>query len=73
MTIREANIVSAYTGILMGNWHDFHGFVEEIMGRPVWTHEFPFIADELKEKVKPMFLDICEHLVEASTDGEKTR
>ena len=43
---------------------EVHEFVEKIMGRPVWTHEFPFIAEELKEKVKPMFLEICGNLTE---------
>jgi len=39
MTKREAAIVSAYTGILIGSFSDLHQYIEEIMKRPVWTHE----------------------------------
>lgn len=52
MTKREAAIVSAYTGYLIGEFSDFHAYTEEIMGRPIFTHELPNIADELKEKSK---------------------
>lgn len=58
MTKREAAIVSAYTGYLIGEFSDFHAYVEEIMGRPVFTHEFPSIAEELKEKSKKDFMSI---------------
>lgn len=71
MTLREAHIVSAYTKILMSDFSSFHGFVEEVMGRPVWTHEFPSIAEELKEKVKPMFLEICGNLVKDGSEAPK--
>jgi hypothetical protein len=39
MTKREAAIVSAFTGIMTGAFSDMHEYVEEIMGRPVYTHE----------------------------------
>lgn len=58
MTKREAAIVSAYTGYLIGEFSDFHAYVEEIMGRPVFTHELPNIAEELKEKSKKDFMSI---------------
>lgn len=58
MTKREAAIVSAYTGYLIGEFGDFHAYVEEIMGRPVFTHELPSIAEELKEKSKADFMSI---------------
>lgn len=58
MTKREAAIVSAYTGYLIGEFKDFHAYVEEIMGRPVFTHELPSIAEELKYKSKKDFMSI---------------
>lgn len=58
MTKREAAIVSAYTGYLIGEFSDFQAYVEEIMRRPIFTHEFPNIADELKEKSKKDFMSI---------------
>lgn len=62
MTTREKAIVSAYTGILMGTMDELCKYIEEILGRPVWTHE---LADEkvfaeIKAKSKPDFLAICE-------------
>lgn len=58
MTKREAAIISAYTGYLIGEFSDFHAYAEEVMGRPIFTHEFPNIADELKEKSKKDFMSI---------------
>lgn len=58
MTKREAAIVSAYTGYLIGEFSDFQAYVEEIVGRPIFTHEFPNIADELKKKSKKDFMSI---------------
>ena len=42
MTKRECAIVSAYTGILCGDFSEFHKYIEEKMGRPVYTHEFAY-------------------------------
>lgn len=58
MTKREAAIISAYTGILIGSFDDFHDYVEEIMGMPIYTHEIAHISDEIKEKSKKDFLEI---------------
>ena len=58
MTKREAAIVSAYTGFLCGGFGGLHEYVEEIMGRPVWTHEMgnKDFADEIKQKARPDFI-----------------
>lgn len=52
MTKRECAIVSAYTGILCGDFNEFHKYVEELLGRPVWTHEFA--NKELMKKIKEL-------------------
>lgn len=61
MTKREKQVVSAYTGVLMCDFGDFHEYVEEILGRPVWTHEMALdeVENEIKEKSKEEFLEIC--------------
>ena len=38
MTKREAAIITAYTGILIGKFNDFHKYIEEKAGRGVYTH-----------------------------------
>lgn len=59
MTEREGAVLSAYTGILMcKTFSPVHEYIEEIMGRPVWTHEIPMLADEIKEKSKEEFSKI---------------
>lgn len=68
MTKREAAIVSAYTGYLIGGFNDFNAYAEEIMERPIFTHEFLSIADELKEKSKKDFMSI-----KIKEDNKKTK
>lgn len=60
MTKREAAIVTAYTGILIGEFSDFHKYVEEIMRRPVFTHEMgdKKTVDRIKGLAKPDFVSI---------------
>ena len=60
MNKREAAIVTAYTGRMIGSFSDFHGYVEEVFKRPVFTHELgdKRIADKLKELSKPDFISI---------------
>ena len=64
MTDREKAIVSAYTGIAMltgEKFSIFHKYVEDILGRSVWTHELADRAvwEEIKEKSKADFLALC--------------
>ncbi len=60
LTKREAAIVSAYTGYLLGEFADMHDYVEEVMGRPVFTHEMgegSFTA-QLRLKTKADFISL---------------
>lgn len=61
MTKHEKIVVSAYTGVLMCNFDELHKYVEEKLGRPVWTHEFAStdIQNEIKDKVRADFLALC--------------
>lgn len=64
MTDREKAIVMAFTGkcMLIGDkFQIFHKYVEDIMGRPIWTHELrsKSIADEISEKSKDDFIALC--------------
>lgn len=49
LTVREAAIVSAYTGFLIGEFHEVHRYVEEILGRPVQTLELA--SDEIEKEI----------------------
>lgn len=66
MNRRESAIISAYTGISFGGklFSDFHQYVEEKFGRPVWTHE---MAEEcfwcaLKELATQDFIDLAKNI-----------
>lgn len=60
MTKREGAIVTMYTGYLIGDFSDAHGYAEEIMGRKIWSHEFASkkFAEQLREKSKQDFISI---------------
>lgn len=63
MTKREAAIVSAYTGYLIGDFNEIHKYIEEIMGRPVFVHELADLKlnGEIRERSKK---DFCSIVVE---------
>lgn len=60
MNKREAAIVTAHTGILLGDFNDFHKYIEQILERPVYTHELADqnVWEEIKNKSIKDFCDI---------------
>jgi hypothetical protein len=66
MTRRESAIISAFTGILCGPFDALHEYVEELMGRPVFTHEMGDgrIAQRIKELAKPDFIALANSVAE---------
>lgn len=62
MTKQERLIVSAYTGVLMCEPSEFNRYVEQLLHRPVFTHELANadVWKEIKEKSRPAFLALCQ-------------
>lgn len=61
MTNREKAIVMAHTGICMLEGEKlgvFYQYLNELYGRPVYTHEW--VTLDIKEKSKPDFLQLCK-------------
>lgn len=60
MTKREAAIVTAFTGKMLGDFSIFHEYVEEILERPVFTHEMgdKKVAAEIRDKAREDFVNI---------------
>lgn len=61
LTKEQAVIVSAFSGTCCAEFSDVHQKIEQLLGRPVWTHE---LADkavwaQVKEAVKDEFISIC--------------
>lgn len=64
MTKQECAIVMAYTGIVMltgDNLSIYYKYLNDIMGRPVYTHELASkeIQEQIKEKSTDDFLKLC--------------
>lgn len=67
MTIRECAIVEAYTGICMltgDRRKEFYKYVEEIMGRPILTHELVEYEYEIEQNAKADFIELCKNATE---------
>jgi hypothetical protein len=64
MTKREAAIISAYTGILVGKFSDMHALIEEVLGRPVVTIQLPGLTEEIGAATKPLLIKISEELTD---------
>jgi hypothetical protein len=56
---KQAIIIMGYTGIKTCAFNLLHEDVERRIRRPVFTHEFPMLKDEIKNLYKDDFLDIC--------------
>jgi len=74
MTDREKAIVMAHTGICMltgEKYGVFHKYIEDILGRPVYTHELAIqsISDEIKEKSRDDFIKLCMEEQEPCSDA----
>ena len=64
MTKNEAVLISAYTKTLLTkDFSDVHKFCEDLLGRPIFTHEFAFddVWKEIKEKCYPLVLAMIEN------------
>lgn len=62
MTDKEKAIIMAHTGICMlegDKFQIFHKYIEDIMGRPIFTHEIGWLEDEIKERSKTDFIALC--------------
>lgn len=55
MTKREAAIISAYTGCLIGHFGDMADYVAEKFGRPLYTVEMADMHFEIREAAREDF------------------
>jgi hypothetical protein len=61
LTRGQAAIIGLYTGVSAGPFEDVHKLAEDLLGRPVFTHEFANkdLCEELKDLVTLQFLNLC--------------
>nr|DAV36523.1 MAG TPA: hypothetical protein [Caudoviricetes sp.] len=65
MTKQEAAVIETYTGICMltgENRKYAYEYASKLIGKPIFTHEFPMLEEVLREKSKPDFIQICKNL-----------
>lgn len=70
MTTRECAIVMAHTGICMlkgESFDEYYKYLHELFDRPVYTHEIPFIADEIKKRSREDFIRLCKEATRERT------
>lgn len=65
MTLRERVIVETYTGYVMTapeERNEVYKYMEEIMGRPVYSHELckQEIIEEIMDKSRADFIELCK-------------
>ena len=65
MTHEEALILSAYTGVpLVNDFSEMLGYIEDLLGRPVFLHELAFreTREEIRKKLLPKISDMILHV-----------
>jgi len=69
MTAREAAIVSAYTGYMLGRFEYVQEYADEVLGRATWSHEFGSreFAAELRNAAKEDFLALHAEVTAITT------
>jgi hypothetical protein len=75
MTRRESAIIGAFTGTLVGPFNALHGYIEELMKRPVWTHELASkeLSEEIKRRAKKDFMALCASVDEHEETKQETK
>ena len=64
MTKHECAIVTAYTGFSMLKGIDLkylYNYLSGFIGRPVYSHEIPVVAESYKEQIREDFLALCRN------------
>lgn len=65
MTKKESLIISAYTGFMIcKKFSDMHEFIEQVMERPVFTHEMgsEHFLKEVQERLKPQLIELIKNI-----------
>ena len=73
MTDREKIVVSAHTGVVMlpeDKVFMLFDYFDELLGRRITIYDLQFkeVSDQIKERSKPEFLEICRREADAD-DG----
>ena len=56
LTKEQAIVISAFTGKLICDFSDLHKDMEARFDRPIFTHEYPSMTDEIEAMYKADFI-----------------
>lgn len=56
LTKEQGAILTAFTGVMCCSFADFSEYAERKLGRPIWTHQYPGLAGEIKEAARTDFM-----------------
>ena len=76
MTAKEAAVIQIFTGTVMlkGDQLKYaYEYASKLIGRPIYTHEFYTLEEELKERSREDFIEICKNLTEENKDDKNQR
>ena len=61
LTREQAAIIGLYSGVSVGPFEDVHKLAENLLDRPVFTHELANgdVWEKLKALIKPQFIELC--------------
>ena len=61
LTKEQAAVIGAYTGFSCGPFSDVHKKIEDVLERPVFTHELAsfHLWKQVREKMRDEFMSIC--------------
>lgn len=68
LTLRQQQVFSVYTGISFCKFSYIHAYMEELMHRPVFTHEIPQLANQLKELAAVEFKELSKEITNTCID-----
>lgn len=62
MTRKEAAIITAHTGHLVGYLDDFYEYVNLLFGRVVSAKEVPHLTEEIRRRSKADFYELIKNI-----------
>lgn len=75
MTLKQAIVMTGFTGNLCCPFSYYHSDAEKRLGRPIFTHEFGFdeVVAEIKEAYRADFMAMLPIECEGETEFTLTR
>lgn len=71
MTKREAIVLSAFTGVLLCDFDDYHQYVEKLFGCSLSTGELRMLKEDIQEKAREDAMKILNNMTDETQIEER--